>query len=119
MAASPRLMDDPADATAKTRAGRMITIITVAALVLWSVAWIWLMAEADFPKSFGFTLGHGKGAVIEAFVFSYVLVERHRWWDIALFAWMWGPVLGGLGWVARKQLGKLAQTRFSLFDEAS
>jgi hypothetical protein len=112
------MMTDQVDPAAKSRAARKTTFLIIAIMVPWTVGWIMLMDRSGFPKSFGFDLGRGKGALIMAYIFSYLLVERHHWWDLALFTWMWGPVVGLAGWLARKRLSGWTRPRFSLFDEA-
>ena len=113
------MADDLVDPAETKRRQRRTTLITIAAMVPWTIGWIWLMSEADYPKSFGFSLGHGKGALFVALFESYLLVERHHWWDLALFTWMWVPILGAIGWFVRKRIANWKRPRFSLFDDAS
>jgi hypothetical protein len=51
------------------------------------------MIEADYPDSYGYSW-HGPGGGIPLFWHSYLLIEHPRRWGIALFVWMWSPVVG-------------------------
>ena len=113
------MADEPVDPAEAKRRQRRTTLITIAVMVPWVIGWIWLMGLADYPKSFGFSLGHGKGALVVALFESYLLVERHHLWDLALFIWMWAPIAGGIGWWARKRIAGWTRPRISLFDDAS
>jgi hypothetical protein len=86
------------------------TIAFWAAVLAWGVGIAALSVLAKYPGSFGMRFGSGRAGLIETFLYSYLLVERHHWWDIALIAWMWGPLLGLAAWAMRG-------LRFSLFDE--
>lgn len=113
------MADDTVDPAEASRRQRRQVFIAFAVMVPWVIGWIWLMAKADYPESFGFSLGHGKGAMVVALFESYLLVERHQWWDLALFTWMWAPIVGGLGWYLRKRIAGWRRPRLSLFDDAS
>lgn len=67
----------------------------------------WLWSKTDFPKSFGIRItAHGKGAVLEEWWYSYLLLERHHVWDILTFAYMWAPLIGFVGYLLWTKLGK-------------
>ena len=58
-----------------------------------------LESNLNYPDCFGVHLSHnGRAAVLEEWWYSYLLIQRHRFWDIVLFLYMWGPLLGLIGW---------------------
>lgn len=83
--------DDPVQRSAWLK--RALVVCGYGALLLW----LWI--ETDYPDSFGLDLGSGKGAVLENWYYSYLLLQRHTLFDVATFVTMWAPVAGLILWL--------------------
>ena len=75
-------------------------------VLLYGAGYLWLLGETDFPDSFGFKFDHGNTGVFKEYWYSYLLLQRHRPWDIALFAWLWGSALAFV-WYLRSRAKKV------------
>jgi hypothetical protein len=66
----------------------------------WAAVWLWLKGKNNFPDSFGHHNGsHGRAGVFDDYLNSPLLLHRPGFWEIALFVWMWLPVILVVGWL--------------------
>jgi hypothetical protein len=75
----------------------------IAIVLFWMTGYFWLRGETDFPDSFAVRLPHGQAGVFEEYWYSYLLLERHQPWDIALFVWLWGTAIA-IFWYLRSRV---------------
>ncbi len=60
----------------------------------------WMWHKVDYPDSFGVHFHeHGKAGLLESWWYSYLLLERHRIWDVVTFIDMWSVIVGGVWWI--------------------
>jgi hypothetical protein len=71
-----------------------------AGVIAYMIPLFWLWNRTDFPDGLGVHItAHGKVGLLENWWYSYLLVERHRPWDLVTFAYMWAVVAGFVAWI--------------------
>lgn len=82
------------------------TLKIIAAVAVYMVPFFWMKEAVNYPDSFGVHItAHGKAGAIEAWWYSYLLLERPNVRDLALFAYMWVPIVGSLALFTWKAIG--------------
>jgi hypothetical protein len=77
------------------------TLKVMFVVLLYMVPLFWMWGRTGFPDDLGVHItAHGKAGLLESWWYSYLLLERHRPWDLVTFAYMWAAAAGILGWVA-------------------
>jgi len=73
---------------------------TIFCVLAYTFPLFWLWNRTGYPDSLGVHItAHGKCGLIEHWWYSYLLLERHRPWDVVLFVYTWAPVAGFIGWM--------------------
>lgn len=74
-------------------------LTTFAIVIPYMIPLFWMWSSADYPDSFGVKItAHGKAGLFENWWYSYLLFRRPNVLDVALFCYMWAPVVGLVGW---------------------
>jgi hypothetical protein len=77
-----------------------------------------LWSQTGVPDDLGVHItAHGKTGLLENWWYSYLLLQRHRLWDVGTFLCMWAAVVAVMGWIVRaiwqdrktKQMGNAAK----------
>ncbi|MBW8753334.1 MAG: hypothetical protein JF595_04165 [Sphingomonadales bacterium] len=70
--------------------------------IVYMLPLFWLWNKDNYPDGFGIHItAHGKAGLLESWWYSYLLIERHRFWDVVLFIYMWAAVIAVASWVIR------------------
>ena len=114
-------MDRPdSDLGKKPKGGWRQNLTIIVGTVAYMIPLFWLWDRDGYPDGLGVHItAHGKVGMIENWWYSYLLVERHQGLDIALFLYMWAPLLAVIGYFAWPALRKIRGSNFSIYADDS
>ena len=106
-------MMDANDARKETWKDRLRAALPVIATAIgYMIPLFWLWSITGHPDALGVHIAaHGKAGLLENGWYSYLLLQRHLFSDVATFAYMWLAMAGVIAWMLRVWLVDRHATR--------
>jgi hypothetical protein len=109
------MADQVADETTAKKSKWRENLRIVFVVVAYMVPLFWLWQRTGFPDALDVHItAHGKAGLFENWWYSYLLIERHRIWDLVTFAYMWAAVVAVVIWLERSFLADRRAKRLAM-----